>query len=306
MKSVKPTMPGRTRPFFLGGDGSWAEGEILLEAADCLIVRTKDLIDLTPAGPWTKRHTKLAKRYRVNSVSLDSLSFGDGRSADLLLDLPVLRRLSLSLWSPIDLSALERLRHLRSLRLDLTVWRCGDHFDPVDLSNLGKLQFADVMMCRAFESILTCRTITELAVGNSHDGRLRELDLTRLPRLRDLALDHCPLLRSVRFHPEASVRGLKLALCGSYRIDWQRIGPNLQYFSFGGRLTFPLDDILQAPNLEELHLWGIRKVPALGFLRKLPQLKVVNIFSAPPGPKLRDGDRAVIREIKARAGQEAS
>ena len=35
----------------------------------------------------------------------------------------------------------------------------------------------------------------DLAVHNQCDDRLRDLDLTQLPGLRDLKLDHCPQLR---------------------------------------------------------------------------------------------------------------
>ena len=79
-----------------------------------------------------------------------------------------------------------------------------------------------------------------MAVHNQCDDRLRDLDLTKLPGLRDLKLDHCPQLRSVRLHPKARVRGLELTLCGSHKIDWQRLGPRLRYLSLGGRLTSPL------------------------------------------------------------------
>jgi hypothetical protein len=290
-----------TRPFFLGGDGSCAKGKILLDAADCMVLKSNDRIDMTPVGPWTDRHTRLAERHKVNFIILDNLTFGERQTADWLLDLPVLRGVSLQLWSPVDLSALGRLRQLRWLRISLSIWRKGDHFRPVDFSGLRKLLFADVLMCHAFESILNCNTITELAVSNDCDGRLRDLDLTHLPALRDLKLDHCPKLRTVMLHPEASVRGLELTLCGSYQIDWRCFGPELRYLVLGGRLTFPLHEILNAPGLEELHIRNIRKLPALGFLRELRQLKVASIFSAPPGPKFHHDDDRIIREINARA-----
>jgi hypothetical protein len=68
----------------------------------------------------------------------------------------------------------------------------------------------------------------------------------------------------------------------------------------GGRLKFPLEDILNAPNLEELHTLQIRKLPPLGFLRDLKQLKTVFLFSAPPGPTISKKDRYLILEINAR------
>jgi hypothetical protein len=288
-------------PFFLGRETkSWSGAEILLEADDCTVMRWRDWVHLTFDGPWTKRHAKLAERYKVNSLGLHNLAFGSRRTVEFLPDLPSLRRLSISLWKPIDLSALGQLRQLRSLRLSIDLWRSGDLFRPVDLSGLDKLQFADVMMCRAFESVLKCSTLTELWVSNDYDGRLRDLDLTHLPVLRHLKLDHCPKLRNVGLHPKARLRGLALTLCGSYKIDWHRLGPDLRYLLLGGRLTFPLEDILNAPKLEGLHMVQIRKLPALRFLRKLRDLRMVDIFTAPPGPNLSEEDKALIREINAR------
>jgi hypothetical protein len=288
------------RPFLLWGEGRCPAGKILLEENDCTIVKWKDVIDLTPAGVWTKRHEEVARRYTVNSVGLDTQAFGRRQTADFLLNLPALRPLSIALWSPKDLSALGRLAELRWLRIDITLWRIGDRFPPVDFSPLRKLQRADVMMCSAFESLLRCSSIKEFAVRNECDGRLRVLDLTHLPMLRGLKLDHCPNLRGVTLNPRAGVRGLGLVYCGSYKIDWQRIGPELRFLLLGGRITFPLEDIFKARELEELHLYGIRKLPSLGFFRKLPKLRKVFIFTPPPGPKLSAEDETLIREINER------
>src|SRR5262249_2357170 len=157
----------------------------------------KDLITLDHSGAWTKRETALAWEYKVNSVTVSNSQFGKRKTADWLLDLPPLRRLSISLWIPVDLTALERLTELRELRIDFDIWRVGDQFQSIDLAGLHKLQFADVMMCRAVESVLQCESIIELAVRNECDGRLRDLDLSRLRSLCHLALDHCPTLDSV-------------------------------------------------------------------------------------------------------------
>ena len=225
------------------------------------------------------------------------MQFGKRKSADWLLDLPPLRSLSISLWIPVDIKALERLTELRELRIDFDIWRVGDQFQPLDLTRLHKLQFADMMMCRAVESVLQCESIVELTVGNECDGRLRDLDLSRLRSLYYLGLDHCAKLNSVKLHPKAKIRGLELALCGSYKIDWPRMGPDLKYLMLGGRLTFPLREILNAPGLIELHTSGIRKFPPLGFRRRLRHLRTVFIFTPPPGPKLSKEDWALIRKI---------
>jgi hypothetical protein len=68
----------------------------------------------------------------------------------------------------------------------------------------------------------------------------------------------------------------------------------------GGRLTFPLEDILNAPRLRELHTIEIRKLPPLGFLRNLEHLRTVFLFAISSGPKLSAEDDALVREINAR------
>lgn len=85
-----------------------------------------------------------------------------------------------------DLTAVGRLQELESLRLDYGIYRLGDRFVPVDFSGLRKLRRADVMMCHPFESILACKTIKNLVVCNDCDRRLRDLDLSLLPKLREL------------------------------------------------------------------------------------------------------------------------
>ena len=117
--------------------------------------------------------------------------------------------------------------------------------------------------------------------GNVYENGGLDVDVHAL---RELRLDHCPRLRKVILHPKAKVHALEVALCGSYKIDWQRMGPDLLRLVVGGRLTFPLEDVLGAPNLEELRIHEIRKLPPLGFLRRLEKLRMVFAFSAPPGP----------------------
>ena len=61
-------------------------------------------------------------------------AFGEGKSSDFLLDLPALQEVSITIWTPIDLSGLARLAELRSLRIDFGLggWRLGDSIQPVD------------------------------------------------------------------------------------------------------------------------------------------------------------------------------
>jgi hypothetical protein len=291
------------RPLFLGGKGGGAKHQSLFEGDGCDVTTVGTHTTLTLwTGAWTAEHTALARRYKANSVSVHDPAFGEHKTSDFLLDVPALVSVSITIWTPVDLSGLARLAELRSLRIDFGLggWRLGDRIQPVDFSGLTKLEQADVKMCKPFESILRCRKIKVLKVVNDCDHRLRDLDLSNLPALRELRLDHCPKLRKVILHPKAKVRALEVALCGSYKIDWQRMGADLQYLLLGGRLNFPLEEVLNAPNLEELHIHEIRKLPPLWFLRRMEMLRVVFAFSAPPGPRFSEDDLAVLREFRRR------
>jgi len=291
------------RPFFLGGDRRRTTYETLVKEADCIINKVNGDVEISIWKPWTDRHKALAHKHAVTAVDLCTSSFGDHETAEFLLDLPWLTSVSIRLYCVKDLTALGRLSDLQSLRISLEVWRLGDQFRPVDFSALTNLHFADVMMCGAFESILACGSIQELAVSDDCDRRIRDLDFSRLPKLFDLKLDHCPKLRRVLLHPNARIRALQLTLCGSYEADWHRLAPDLRFLLLGGRIRFPLQNIVRTRNLEVLHIHEIRTYPPLRFLLELPRLKTVFLFAAPPGPKLSDDDTAVLDEIKARATQ---
>jgi hypothetical protein len=274
---------------------------MLVEREDCVVDKLNGVVRMETMKPWCDQHTALAREHKVAHLNVRTATFGVNQTAEFLLELPWLTELTIDLYSVKDLAAVGRLEQLERLYLHYDVWRIGDRFPPVDFSGLRQLQHATVMMCPAFESILACETIQALAVSNNCDRRLRDLDLSRLSKLRDLQLDHCPKLRRVTVHPRARLRALSLALCGSYQPDWDRFGPELRILNLGGRINFPLENILKATKLEELQCLEIRKLPPLAFLRQLAKLHSVFLFAAPPGPILSDEDRATLREVNARA-----
>jgi hypothetical protein len=289
------------RPFFAPVSRKPREYETLVERDDCIVDKLNGVVRMETMKPWCEQHAALAREHKVAHLALMAASFGNHESAHFLLEVPWLTGLTIDVYSAKDLAAVGRLEQLESLRLRYGVWRLGDRFVPVDFSRLTQLRHVDVMMCPAFESILACKTIQALAVSNDCDRKLRDLDLSRLGKLRDLQLDHCPKLRRVTLHPGARLRALSLSLCGSYEPDWDRFGPELRILVLGGRINFPLENILKASKLEELQCLEIRKLPPLGFLRQLAKLHSVVLFAAPPGPILSDEDRASVSEVNARA-----
>jgi hypothetical protein len=290
------------KPFFVRGSPGYQHGdsEDLLYEEGRTVQRWSNVTYMRVERTWTAAETAIAERYCVRDLELGWKAFASARSADFLIDLPLVRRMSISLSSPIDLSALGRITQLEKLRITMSGWRLSDRFEPVDLSGLANLWWADVAFSKTFESILKCSSIQELTIENSGDGRLRDLDLSSMNQLADLTLDHCSKLRRVDFHPKAKVRKLEVSLCGPYRIDWERLGRDLRGLTLGGRISFPLEEILGAPRLEQLAVMEVRKLPGLGFLRELKKLKGVTLFSAPPGPNISEEDWALVREINGK------
>lgn len=189
----------------------------------------------------------------------------------------------------------------------------------VDFTALAHLTYANFDLCEATQSLFRCSTLQALWVWDERQQklqnfeagslpRLQELQLGQCPKLKDVDLSHqpelcelrllqCPKLRSVRLHAEARLRSLEVGQCGPYRIDWDRLGPDLETLELHGPLRFPFEDVRKAPNLRRLRTNGIRKFPPLKFLLDLPQLEEFSIFHTPGGPKMPEEDDAVIREI---------
>ncbi len=291
-----------TKPFFVRGSPGYRQGdcEDLLDEKGCIVQRWGKVTCMRVGRAWTAGETAIAEKYCVRDLELERSAIANAGNANFLLDLPLVRSISMRLSSPIDLSALGRMTQLEKLRMTMSGWRRSDRFEPVDLSGLVNLWWAHVAFSRAFESILKCSSIEELTIENSGDGRLRELDLSSMIQLADLRLDHCAKLCKVDFHPKAKVRKLEVSLCGPYRIDWERLGRDLRVLTLGGRVSFPLEEILGAPRLEQLAVMEVRKLPGLGFLRELKKLRGVTLFSAPPGPNISEEDWALVREINGK------
>jgi len=275
--------------------------ETLYDADGISIFKSDSIVRMDFVGPFTLKHLKIARQFGVTEVYISTLSFGHRETLRFLLDLPELRGIKIGLFKPKDLRGLSRFSNLESIYLDLHLWLLGDRIKPVDFSQLNWLRRVGIMLCKPFESILTCGGVEELYVMNDCDRRLRDLDLTKMPHLRSLRLHHCPKLRQVELNPMSKIRHLEVSLCGGYQIDWDRFGPDLESLTIGGRLKFPLEDVLNAPNLKELALIQIATLPSLVFLRNHPKLRKVTHFSASKGVS---GDNlAVVKEINDRANQ---
>jgi hypothetical protein len=115
-------------------------------------------------------------------------------------------------------------------------------------------------------------------------------------------MEALPKLRpgGVKLHPKATLRSLKMGGCGAYRIDWARMGGDLEELELVGPLRFPMEDVLNAPNLRRFSTNGIRRFPPLRFLLQLRRLHHFVYFSTPPGPKFTKEDVAVHDEINGR------
>ena len=324
--AMPPQSPARNpppRPSFLGGDQNRRrkDGTFLLDEEDCQVYQAGDAIEMVLTKPWSPRHAKLAAQHKVNSVQLTEYVLGKQKSVHFLLDLPPLRHLGLHSSTPRDLSAVTKLAALESLSISFEP-REPDAGRVIDFSPLAKLKKARVWIRPELMGILQCSGLESLWISNAEDMNLRALDFSRLGRLRMLHVQQCPKLtnldlsplaklwdlsmlaipklKNVALHPEAKVTALNISGLGAWRIDWDRMGDELEILQLWGPLKWPLADILKAPNLKELHTNAIRQFPPLGFLSKMTLLHTVSIFTTPPGPKLTKEDDAVLNQINAR------
>jgi hypothetical protein len=311
------------RPAFLTGQ-NLRDAKMLFEEEGCNVFHLGDEIQMQAIGAWKPRHTKLAHQYDVNTVHITESSFDGRKSADFLLDLPPLRNLGLISATPRDLSAVNRMSELRTLRLSLPR---GEVYagKPFDFSALRKLKKVRVWWRPELAGILAIASLESLWISDGEEMCLRQLDLSGVPRLKMLHVQQAPKLKSldlsslpqlwelgmlairslksVALHPAAEVRALNISGLGAWRIDWDRMGEDLEFLQLWGPLKWPLTDVLRAANLKELHTNAIRTFPPLEFLKQLKHLCLVSIFTTPPGPKLTDADWAVIRQINARTGR---
>ena len=77
----------------------WDRGipKSIVEGDDFEILRSGRRIILLSLQAWNARATRAAHKYKVTDVDLCASSFGRRKTADLLLELPPLRRLHISL-----------------------------------------------------------------------------------------------------------------------------------------------------------------------------------------------------------------
>jgi len=316
------------RPSFLGGTDQnrhHKEGAFLLEEEDCWIHQAGESIEMSVSRPWSDRHAKLARTHKVNYIHLTDYVLGKHKSVEFLLDLPPLRHLGLISGTPRDLAAVSRLTTLESLSISFEPRR-HDAGQVIDFSPLTHLKKARLWIRPELMGILRCSTLESLWISDSEQMNLRELDFSKLPRLRMLHVQQCPKLtkldlsplphlwdlsmlaipkhKSLALHPNAKVLALNISGLGAWRIDWNRMGDDLEFLQLASPLKWPLADILKAPNLKELHTNGIRQFPPLGFLLEMKHLHLVSMFTTPPGPKLTKEDEAVVKQINDRRMRE--
>lgn len=275
-------------------------------------------------GAWNENCTKLVEEYKVDDITITELAKEWWADLEFLADIPPVRELHLILKKPKDLSPIVKLTQLEFLGVVGKVWSADENqgFPKVDFGPLKKLKRASIDICPETESIFECSSLEWLWIDNEREKNLKSPDLSRLsllkelhcrycPKLQTIDLSHqpaievlrleaCPKLQSVTLHPDTKLRSLIMAVCGGYRIDWERMGRDLESLELSGPLRFPLEDVLKAPNLRRLHTNGIRTFPPLRFLLELPQLDDFFMFNTPGKSKLSEEDKAVVKAINER------
>jgi hypothetical protein len=314
----------------LGPASWWQKGtSIVAEGEGFDVLRRGKRTLLSVSGPWKPAMLKAAREHKVNCLEFTAAAATAGKSLGVLRELPSLRELHVVASGPTDLSPISTLKGLLYLGLMGELMPGEDAKNapaPVDFSPLKKLEQAYVELCPASESILECASLKDLWLWNSEYlvtrqidlarltkltelhvtafPKLTELDLSNQPALERLHLEAVPKLKAVKLHPAARLRALKLGGCGAFRIDWDRLGDDLDELELSGRQPFPLEDILRAKNLRVFKTNSIRTFPPLKFLLKLPKLEVFDMWATPPGPKWSEEDWEVYRRINARRNED--
>lgn len=252
---------------------------------------------------WSERIERLCRRFGVTSLTFNNLSVRKG-SIGFIRSVPTLRKLSISTIDPIDLSPIEGMANLELLWLRWDVDRWDAHATPppaLDFTTLPNLKRCRIRLHPPFESLLACEWLTELEVYDTA-GRAH-LDLNRLKRLGKLTLENCLGMRSFTLSERARLRELEITSCLTLKVDWQRVGRDLEDLSINGRVGFPLDEIAAARKLKRLGLFK-RNLPSLKFVKRLPRLWTLNWLPTAPEDRLSEENWKLITSIntKRRSG----
>jgi hypothetical protein len=252
---------------------------------------------------------ELVARYAVTNLTI--LKGWDERSLEFLDDLPDLKRLHVSVKGGVDWAPLERHGKLEWISLNPQMPWCPSSRVPqgaLDFSSVKSLTVCNIPAIPEWDSIRQCSRLENLRLHNS--GEVRELDLSRLNRLSELALEAFAELRRVVIPAEAKIRALKISGTPKLKIDLQRLVRDVEYLWIGGNCDFGLEALAEARHVKRLSLTQLgRKAAQIPFLAAMTELEDLDTLGSrlhPADEPIAEAQFAKQRELMQKFQREAA
>lgn len=273
--------------------GNDADSVILTSNRHFCVERRRGITSLNVFGNWTNSVEKAASKYPIKRLELNIGPNWVNRFPRVIERFPHLTELSVSSYSALDWSCIERLSSVRRL--------CLNHFpeknpqtSPVNLGLLRGLTDCVIINWQpAWASLSEARKLKNLILSSS--TTLANLDCRKMLKLEHLSVYSCPNLKSIEFPKYSRVRKLRISHCAKLEVSWQEAGRSLREIFLEGRLAWPIADLVRAKRLERLTILGHRTLPSLSFLRHLPALTAADIACS-----YSTKDRALVHSINLR------
>ncbi len=225
---------------------------------------------------------KILRRERLTALEILSMEVDENVDLSVLRLIPDLRSLSILYEKPMDwrpIQQLEKIEHLNLIARGYTP-------QPLDFTRFRNLQTARLTWHPEWESVLSCASLRGLMIEGSKG--VREFDLSRLSKLRELRLKECSKLRRVTCSPNQLLESLAVLYCRSFESvsPFQALS-KLKYAFFGGNSHFELESLGKCRELVRLSLHGVGRLRSLNFLTNCHYLEVFGMhFST----QVEDGD----------------
>ena len=155
-------------------------------------------------GKWSDHVGSYMKWRAIHELDLCYIhGFKSNGTYDFLLNLPSVRGLRICDPSATDISAVNQLKGLRYLDIDLT------HVSKVDLSNFRQLELLRIDWFPGAEKLFQCVDLKELAISKC-PGKQGSVPFANLSKLRRLWLSCCGLEEIENFKVMSELESLEL------------------------------------------------------------------------------------------------
>ena len=288
MSEFQPTILGKVLP----------DSTTVYHDENCEVIKTGSVHELSITKCWHHSMESLADRYGVTFVVAMSSQGWDQESIEFLDRLPNLTRVHISTKRPLDWTPLERHKNVE----DVSLWPAMPSYSrsrpaqgEIDFTKIPRLRRCSIPWIPEWDSIRQCSRLESLKIRDSSE--IRELDLSRMHNLMELAIESCAELRKVVIPDDARGLALKISQTRKLKIDLKRYVRDVEYLWLEGKLAFSLDDLGEAKHLKKLMLTFLNnRVEIPPFLHKLNPLEAMLTMQV----RLSESDRAIELKINAK------